>query len=60
MKVNTYKEANELLEDIQHFLEAKGHIKEAITVGSVVDSVTSFQLAASRQTTLNSWLSSDS
>ena len=46
MKINSYKEAiaNELLE-VQHFLEVKGHIKEAITVGSVVDRVSSFQLA---------------
>ena len=55
--MNSYKEANELLE-VQHFLEAKGHIKEAITLGSVVDTVSSFQLTATRQTTLNSWLSS--
>ena len=24
-----------LLEEVQHFLESKGHIKEAITVGSI-------------------------
>ena len=59
IKVKSYKEPNQLLEDVQHFLEAKGHIKEAITVGSVVDDVSSLQLAVARQTTLNSWLSSE-
>ena len=32
-----YKEANEFLEDVQHFLVAKGHVKDALTLGSVVD-----------------------
>ena len=57
-KVKTYKEANEFLEEVQRFLETRGHVKEALTVGSVVDNVSSLQLAAARQTTLISWLSS--
>ena len=57
-KVKTYKEANEFLEEVQRFLETKGHVKEALTVGSVVDNVSSLQLAAARQTTLTPWLSS--
>ena len=43
--------------EVQHFLESKGHLKEAITVGSIVDNVSNIQLAATRQTTLDSWLS---
>ena len=58
VKIKSYKEANKLLEEVQHFLESKGHIKEAITIGSIVDNVSNIQLAATgRQTTLDSWLS---
>ena len=32
MTVNSYKEANELLDQVKCFLEAKGHIKETLTV----------------------------
>ena len=56
-KVSSYKEANQMLEEVQHFMESKGHIKEAMTLGSVVDSISSFQVAT-RQATLTSWLSS--
>ena len=58
MKVNSYKEANRLLEQVQCFLEAKGHTKDAMTVGSVVDSVSNFQPSATKQATPSSWLSS--
>ena len=57
-KVKTYMEANEFLEEVQRFLETRGHVKEAPTVGSVVDNVSSLQLAAARQTTPTSWVSS--
>ena len=57
IKVKSYKEANELLEDVQHLLDVKGHITEVIAIGSIADNVSSFQLAATRQTTLYSWLS---
>ena len=47
--------AYKLLEEVQHFLESKGHLKEAITLGSIVDNVSNIQLAATgRQTTLGS------
>ena len=39
-----------LLEEVQHFLESKGHLKETITVGSIVDNMSNIQLAATRQT----------
>ena len=54
--VNSYKQANEYLEGVQRFLQSKGHIQDAFTIGSVVDNIASLQLAASRQTTLDSWL----
>ena len=54
--VNSYKQANEYLEGVQRFLQSKGHIQDAFTIGSVDDNITSLQLAASRQTTLDSWL----
>ena len=49
--------AYKLLEEVQHFLESKGHLKEAITLGSIVDNVSNIQLVATgRQTTLDSGL----
>ena len=57
MKVKSYKDANELLEGVhtvQHFVEAKWHIREVLAIGSIVDNVSGFQLAATRQTTLDS------
>ena len=54
--VNSYKQANECLEGVQRFLQSKGRSQDAFTIGSVVDNITSLQLAASRQTTLDSWL----
>ena len=51
--VNSYKLVNEFLE-VQHFLQNKGHIHDSFTIGSFVDNITSLQLAASRQTTLDS------
>ena len=56
LKVKTYKEANEFLEEVQHFLENQGHMKEALRIGSIVDEVSCLQLAATKQTTLDSWL----
>ena len=53
---NSYKQANKYLEEVKRFLESKGHIKDAFTIGSVVDNIPSLQLAAARQTTLDSWL----
>ena len=45
--------AYKLLEEVQHFLESKGHLKETITLGSIVDNVSNIHLAATgRQTTL--------
>ena len=52
-EVATYYKDNILsLEEAQHFLESRGHVKEAFQVGSVVDDVLHLKLAATRQTTL--------
>ena len=56
LKVKTYKEANEFLEEVQRFLENQGHMKEALRIGSIVDDVSCLQLATTKQTTLDSWL----
>ena len=50
--LKTYKEANEFLE-AQRFLKTHGHMKEALRI---VDDVSCLQLAATKQTTLDSWL----
>ena len=49
-------EPNEFLEEVQRFLENQGHMKEALKIGSIVDDVSCLQLAATKQTTLDSWL----
>ena len=39
MRVQTYKEAIQALEDVQQFLQSRGHTKEAMDIGSTVDTV---------------------
>ena len=55
-KINTYKEVNEYLEEVQHFLESRGHAMEAFKIGSIMDDVSCIQINATRQTALDSWL----
>ena len=55
-KINTYKEVNEYLEEVQHFLESRGHAMEAFKIGSIMDDVSCIQINAARQTALDSWL----
>ena len=38
-KINTYKEVNQYLEEVQHFLESRGHAMEAFKIGSIMDDV---------------------
>ena len=38
-KIKTYKEVNEYLEEVQHFLESRGHATEAFKIGSIIDDV---------------------
>ena len=49
-KINTYKEVNEYLEEVQHFLESQGHALEAFKIGSIMDDVSCIQNNATRQT----------
>ena len=37
--VQTFKEDITSLEDVQHFLESKGHLEVSFKVGSIVDTV---------------------
>ena len=55
-KINTYKEVNEYSEEVQHFLESRGHAMEAFKIGSIMDDVSCIQINATRQTALDSWL----
>ena len=40
-RLKTFREAISALEDVQSFLEDRGHIGEAAAIGSAVDSVVS-------------------
>ena len=41
--VKTFKEAIASLEDVQYFLESKGHLEVSFKVGSIVDTVAALQ-----------------
>ena len=49
-KIKTYKEVNEYLEEVQHFLESRGHATEAFKIGSIIDDVSCIQIKATKQT----------
>ena len=51
-KLKTFKEAISALEDVQSFLEDRGHIGEAAAIGSAVDSVVSLHISSMKQKTL--------
>ncbi len=56
-KIKDYKELNEYLEEVQHFLQNRGHAMEAFKIGSVIDDVSCLRInAATTQTTLDSWI----
>ena len=48
IKIHSFKEAIESLEQVQFFLESEGHVQEALDIGSVVDTVASIMITASR------------
>ena len=56
LKINIYKEVNECLKEVQHFLESRGNAMEAFKIGSIMDDVSCKQINATRQTALDSWL----
>ena len=47
---------HEYLEDVQHFLESRGHATEAFKIGSIIDDVSCVQIKATKQTSFNPWL----
>ena len=57
--IHKYQEAVSKLEDVQLFLDSRGHSGVATKVGSLMDTVVSLQyesLASSRQATLDEFL----
>ena len=51
--IKTYKDAITALEEVQHFLEDKGHINTSIQhIGPAVDALVSLQTSSLRQPTL--------
>ena len=40
LKVRSYKEALQSLKNAQQLLESRGHMQEALSIGSTVDAVT--------------------
>ena len=43
------------LEDVQQFLESRGHLEEALGIGSSMDTMTLLKLKSSKQTTLRDY-----
>ena len=50
-KVKTYKETILALEDVQTFLESRGHLHDSSKIGIAVDSLASLHLAPMTQKT---------
>ena len=55
-KPTNLKEAIQSLDDIQHFLESRGYIEEALKIGSAVDILTALKFKSSQQTTLYDYI----
>ena len=55
LKLHSYKEAIQSLEDVQQFLYSRGHTKEAMCIGSSIDTVASLKTISSKQTTLHNY-----
>ena len=47
MRIESYKEALQALEDVQEFLYSRGHTKEAMQIGPSVDTLVSLKMASS-------------
>ena len=54
-KLRNFKEAVQSLEDVQQFLESRGYIEEALTIGSAVDTMTVLKLKSLKQSTLHDY-----
>ena len=57
-KLTNLKEAIQSLDDVQHFLESRGYIKEALKIGSAADILTALKFKSSQQTTLYDYFTS--
>ena len=44
------------LEDIQLFLESRGHLQDAMQVGNFMDNLSAVQIATAKQTTLHDFV----
>ena len=55
LKIKTFQEAIQSLENVQHFLESQGLLQQAMSIGDAVDDVTGLKLASSTQTTLHDY-----
>ena len=53
LKIKTFQEAIQSLENVQHFLESQGLLQQAMNIGDAVDAVTGLKLASSTQTLLS-------
>ena len=55
-KIISYKEASMVLEDVVNFLQHKGNMKDALSLGSTIDTMCVCRKASTTQTTLDSFL----
>ena len=55
LKLHSYKEAVQSLEDVQEFLYSQGHTQEAMCIGSSIDTVASLKSLSTKQTTLHDY-----
>ena len=46
LKIRTFQEAIQLLENVQHFLESQGLLQQAMSIGDAVDDVTGLNLTS--------------
>ena len=56
LKVKTYSEAMDSLENVMHFLENQGNTEECFLLGNLVDRIASAKLSKLKQTTISDYL----
>ena len=52
LKITTYNEAIDSLENVVHYLQSQGHTEECFSPGNFVDRVTALKLSRLKQTTI--------
>ena len=55
LKIKTFQEAIQLLENVQHFLESQDLLQQAMSIEDAIDDVTGLKLALSTHTTLHDY-----